>query len=183
MMTTTARLDAADNRPLVTNPDQQNTDGAADGGDVCDPDDDNDSVNDGADNCQNSPPTPRSDQHRRRRPQARPCAIPTTTTTPVADGPADNCPLGGVNPDQQIHRRQRLDGGDACDADDDNDSVNSTPRDNCPLVTNSDQTDTDGDGRVTLRPRRRQRRVLTAPDNCPADRRTPTRSTPTTTRG
>jgi hypothetical protein len=41
--------DPADNCPSVANPDQANTDGAADGGDACDPDDDNDGIPDTAD--------------------------------------------------------------------------------------------------------------------------------------
>jgi len=40
-----------DNCPGVANGDQANTDGAADGGNACDPDDDNDGDPDGADNC------------------------------------------------------------------------------------------------------------------------------------
>lgn len=40
---------ACDNCPTVSNPDQFNTDGAADGGDACDPDDDNDFCLDGQD--------------------------------------------------------------------------------------------------------------------------------------
>ena len=39
-------LDGSDNCPLTANADQLNTDGAADGGDVCDDDDDNDGFND-----------------------------------------------------------------------------------------------------------------------------------------
>ena len=38
--------------------------------------------------------------------------------------------------------------GDACDSDDDNDGV-ADSSDNCPLVSNADQTDTDGDGQGT----------------------------------
>lgn len=41
--------DPADNCPSVANPDQANTDGAADGGDACDPDDDNDGIADADD--------------------------------------------------------------------------------------------------------------------------------------
>ena len=43
--------DNNDNCPRVANPDQNNTDGAADGGDACDDDDDNDDRPDTADNC------------------------------------------------------------------------------------------------------------------------------------
>jgi uncharacterized delta-60 repeat protein len=45
------RDDAGDNCPSSPNADQANTDGAADGGDVCDPDDDNDGVLDSSDGC------------------------------------------------------------------------------------------------------------------------------------
>jgi hypothetical protein len=53
--------DPADNCPSVANPDQANTDGAADGGDACDPDDDNDGIPDGQEGQQgqgaDAPPT------------------------------------------------------------------------------------------------------------------------------
>ena len=39
-------LDATDNCPLIANPDQKNSDGAEDGGDACDTDDDNDEIMD-----------------------------------------------------------------------------------------------------------------------------------------
>ena len=41
--------DPADNCPSAANPDQANSDGAADGGDACDPDDDNDGIPDAQD--------------------------------------------------------------------------------------------------------------------------------------
>jgi len=41
--------DSIDNCPLIANPRQHNADGAEDGGDACDPDDDNDNVLDGED--------------------------------------------------------------------------------------------------------------------------------------
>ena len=44
-------IDADDNCASTFNPSQQNTDGAGDGGDACDPDDDNDGVADGNDAC------------------------------------------------------------------------------------------------------------------------------------
>ena len=43
--------DLEDNCPIVPNPDQANSDGAADGGDACDDDDDNDGWDDFYDNC------------------------------------------------------------------------------------------------------------------------------------
>ena len=51
-MTMTEVADDTDNCRLVVNPDQTNTDNASDGGDACDPDDDNDGVDDTADDCQ-----------------------------------------------------------------------------------------------------------------------------------
>lgn len=42
----------ADNCPLLANPEQMNSDHAADGGNVCDDDDDNDGVPDESDTCQ-----------------------------------------------------------------------------------------------------------------------------------
>ncbi|HEY6230380.1 MAG TPA: thrombospondin type 3 repeat-containing protein [Pyrinomonadaceae bacterium] len=46
-----SRPDCVDNCSSIWNPDQRNTDGAADGGDVCDNDDDNDGAEDTNDNC------------------------------------------------------------------------------------------------------------------------------------
>ena len=112
----------SDNCPNIVNDGQEDFD--ADGqGDPCDPDDDNDSIDDdGSDAGSVIGDTP--------------CVGGATS------GCDDNCQFTN-NPDQA-----NLDGdgqGDACDLDDDNDNVPDN-QDNCPRVINSNQIDTDGDG-------------------------------------
>ena len=113
-----------DNCPALPNPFQDDNEG--DGlGDLCDTDDDNDSVTDGPDNC------------------------PFIANNNQANGDGDsygdacdNCPQD-TNQDQADND---LDGiGDLCDPDDDNDGIHDVS-DNCPLVAGSNQNDYDGDG-------------------------------------
>ena len=87
--------DNADNCPLTTNPDQANADGAMDGGDACDDDDDNDGVDDAAED-----------------------ALGTDPKKADSDGDGisddiDNCPKT-ANPDQANSDDDDL--GDACDS-------------------------------------------------------------------
>ncbi len=90
-----------DNCVSVANPDQINTDRAEDGGDACDPDDDNDGFVDTNDAFPLNPAEWRDDDK---------------------DGIGnnrDNC-VSVANPDQR-NTDNDLNGGDACDEDDDND--------------------------------------------------------------
>jgi hypothetical protein len=128
-----------DNCPTAPNTDQQNSDGAPDGGDACDNDDDNDGLNDDSDNC--------------------PTVAGASQIDTDGDGQGDlcdddddndflldindNCPFV-LNPDQ-TNTDGQPDGGDACDADDDNDGV-ADGGDNCPLNPNALQQDGDNDG-------------------------------------
>jgi len=130
--------DACDNCAFVTNPDQTNTDGAMDGGDACDPDDDNDQVLDGADNCplianpgqENTDGA--ADGGNACDPDDDNDTVPDTT---------DNCPLI-VNTNQANLDQDPF--GDVCDPDDDNDGA-LDGADNCPLIANPGQGDFDND--------------------------------------
>ena len=117
-------VDAADNCPYVSNPDQQNTDHSG-GGDACDSDDDNDGKPDVSDNC------------------------PLVSNQDQADGDADGlgnacdlCPIVASSDNSD------LDGdglGDVCDPDDDGDGVLDAS-DSCPLKYNPEQLDMDHNG-------------------------------------
>jgi hypothetical protein len=118
-----AVLDATDNCPSVSNPDQLNFDGDP-FGDACDPDDDNDGLGDdpAIDHCPLEPGHIRGNG----------CRDEDLDGVFVQlDGTGDNCPVtpNGAQLDND------LDGaGDACDADDDNDGLGDDPAiDHCPF--------------------------------------------------
>lgn len=116
-----------DNCPADQNADQADVEG--DGlGDVCDPDNDNDGVNNEVDNCEFIANDAFGDS----------CAFAEGTMFSVF------CNQSNVDEDAQ---------GDACDEDDDGDSINDVDEqfnqlDNCPLTANADQKDSDGDYNV-----------------------------------
>ena len=68
----------------------------------------------------------------------------TDTDNDGIDNDIDNCP-NTPNPDQ-VNSDLVNDGGDACDDDDDNDGRPDDNPDNCRIVSNDDQTDSNGDG-------------------------------------
>ncbi len=112
-----------DNCPMNANPSQINTDGAADGGDACDSDDDNDGFVDTSDAFPLNPAEWLDDDN---------------------DGIGnnrDNC-VSVANPDQR-NTDNDLNGGDACDEDDDNDRFVDT-NDAFPL-DRTEWEDTDND--------------------------------------
>lgn len=107
-------------------------------GNPCDPDDDNDGVLDGDDNCRvDANPGQRDTDGDGLGDRCD----PDNDGDGVNDGP-DNCPLT-PNPNQRDSDDDGI--GDRCDSDDDNDGVPDT-QDNCQFTPNANQRDTDGDG-------------------------------------
>ncbi len=125
--------DAVDNCRLVANAGQTNTDNATDGGDACDPDDDNDGFPDianattAADNCRL---VANADQiNTDNAPDGGDACDPDDDNDGFPDianatTAADNCRL--VANADQINTDNAPDGGDACDPDDDNDGKEDT---------------------------------------------------------
>jgi hypothetical protein len=127
---------AGDNCPLVSNADQLNTDGDS-LGDACDPDDDNDGVDDSTDNC---PILANANQADNDGDGVGDACDADDDNDGVADA-GDNCQFV-ANADQV-----NTDGdsqGNACDDDDDDDTI-ADSADNCSLVVNTDQANFDGD--------------------------------------
>ena len=107
-------------------------------GNPCDPDDDNDGVPDGEDNCRVDPNPGQRDTDGDGLGDR---CDPDNDGDGVPDGP-DNCPLT-PNPNQRDSDDDGI--GDRCDSDDDNDGV-PDDQDNCQFTSNPNQRDTDGDG-------------------------------------
>jgi hypothetical protein len=104
----------------------------------CDPDDDNDGVLDGDDNCRlDANPGQRDTDGD----SLGDRCDPDNDGDGVPDGP-DNCPLT-PNANQRDSDNDGI--GDRCDSDDDNDGV-PDDQDNCQFTSNPNQRDTDGDG-------------------------------------
>lgn len=129
--------DTADNCPTVFNPDQSDNDQDL-LGNLCDPDDDNDSVMDEKDNCQFASNPLQTDSDR----DGLGDACDKDADNDGISDSDDNC-RDVSNPGQQDIDSDKT--GDICDPDIDGDD---TPNDadNCALVANSDQTDSNGDG-------------------------------------
>ena len=104
----------------------------------CDPDDDNDGVLDGDDNCRL---VPNPNQRDTDGDGLGDRCDPDNDGDGVPDG-QDNCPLT-PNANQRDSDNDGI--GDRCDSDDDNDGV-PDDQDNCQFTPNPNQRDTDGDG-------------------------------------
>ena len=107
-------------------------------GNPCDPDDDNDGVPDGEDNCRVDPNPGQRDTDGD---GIGDRCDPDNDGDGVPDG-QDNCPLT-PNANQRDSDNDGI--GDRCDSDDDNDGV-PDDQDNCQFTSNPNQRDTDGDG-------------------------------------
>ena len=107
-------------------------------GNPCDPDDDNDGVLDGDDNCRIEPNPGQRDTDGDGLGDR---CDPDNDGDGVPDG-QDNCPLT-PNANQRDSDNDGI--GDRCDSDDDNDGV-PDDQDNCQFTSNPNQRDTDGDG-------------------------------------
>jgi len=190
-----ATVAGVDNCPTTSNASQ--TDSDSDGlGNVCDPDDDNDTVLDASDNCSL---VPNPDQTNTDGDALGNACDPDDDNDTIVDA-SDNCPLvanasqtntdgdgqgDACDPDDDNDgvldasdncpttvnpSQENTDGdalGNACDPDDDNDTIVDAS-DNCPLVANSNQMNTDGDGQGdACDPDDDNDGVLDATDNCP----------------
>ena len=140
------RVDAEDNCPDIANRAQRNSDGDGQGGDACDPDDDNDGVLDDGDGSGVTGDNPCTGGSTTNCDDNLPFDPNPGQEDADADGVGDledNC-LGLANPEQL-----NFDGdaeGDDCDADDDNDGVPDAI-DNCQFAYNPDQQDVDRNGK------------------------------------
>jgi len=144
--------DATDNCVLISNPDQKNTDGDAQG-DACDNDDDNDGVVDSLDTCPLQPETFNGYQDTDGCPDTPPSASSTTppSTAQPATGDFDNDTIPDTSDNCVLISnldQKNTDGdaqGDACDDDDDNDGVNDS-LDKCPIEPETFNGYNDQDG-------------------------------------
>jgi Thrombospondin type 3 repeat len=119
-------LDDVDNCPMDANPQQENADGADDGGDACDSDDDNDGLYDVEDNCH---ATANEDQANTDGADDGGDACDNDDDNDNVDDSFDNCPLvpNALQEDYDTDTH-----GDVCD--------------NCVIVANPDQADIDENG-------------------------------------
>lgn len=150
-----------DNCLSVWNPDQTNSD-SDEKGDVCDDDDDNDTVMDSIpDNCRTIPNPDQKDEDNDG--EGDVCDLDDDDDG-VFDT-QDNCPMVD-NPDQKDEDGDLV--GDACDYDIDGDSIDNES-DNCPLDYNPGQENDDDDARGDVcDPDSDSDGVDDDIDNCPA---------------